>query len=333
VDAWGGDWGVSASEFAALLDALGDDVTAIDLLINSPGGDVFEGTTILNQLRAHPAKVNVTVQGIAASIASVIMMAGDTIEMAAGSSTMIHDAAGLAIGNAHDMHAMAGVLDKISDNIAAVYAERAGGEPAAWRAVMSAEQWYSADEAVAAGLADRVTPKLTKDAKAASNRFDLTAFAHAGRENAPPPAMPAARAPQTPAAPLPVAPSTDPKEADAMSDTLLEGLRTQLGLPADADEATVLAANAEALTERADPKDAPPVAAVPAGMTLVDAQQWADVKVMAARGAQAAQRQSADDRDATIAKAIADGKLSRNEGNVTKLKADWDADPAVGPTG
>lgn len=151
-DSIGGWFGIYADEFLAELRA----VTApnIRLRINSPGGSVFEGVAIANALRAHPAQVTVQVDGLAASIASVIAMAGDRIEMAPNSMLMIHEASGACMGDAAEMEKMAEVLGLISTNIANAYAARAGGDPADWRAAMRAETWYLPDAAVAAGLAD-----------------------------------------------------------------------------------------------------------------------------------------------------------------------------------
>lgn len=186
IDSWGGEWGVSAKEVAAALDSLGD-VGEIRLHINSPGGEVFEGLAILNTLRRHPARLVTVVDGIAASAASYIAMAGDEVVMARNTELMIHDAWGLCIGNSADMRDLATRLDELSDNIASIYAEKAGGSVTQWRDAMRAETWYSADEAVAAGLADRVEQARPK----AENRFDLSVFAYAGRDAAPAPAKPA----------------------------------------------------------------------------------------------------------------------------------------------
>lgn len=185
IDSWGEYWGVSAKEFAATLDELGDDVNEIRLHVNSPGGDVFDGIAILNALRSHPALVVVTVDGIAASAASFIAAGADELIMARNSELMIHDAWGLCVGNAEDMRKLAGDLDRISSNIASIYADKAGGTVADWRAAMVAETWYSAEEAVAAGLADRVEDRKA-DAEV-KNRFDLTIFTYAGRDHAPAP--------------------------------------------------------------------------------------------------------------------------------------------------
>lgn len=155
IDSWGGEWGVSAKEFASVLDQL-TDAKEIRLHINSPGGEVFEAVTMMNLLREHPARVVATVDGIAASSASFLAAAADETVMSRNAELMIHDAWGLTVGNAADMRKTADLLDHISDNIASVYAGKASGDVAVWRAAMLAETWYSADDAVTAGLADRV---------------------------------------------------------------------------------------------------------------------------------------------------------------------------------
>lgn len=185
IDSWGDWWGVSAKEFAQMLDELPDHVTTIDLHINSPGGDVFDGIAIMNALRAHSAEIVATVDGIAASAASFVAASADTLIMAPNSELMIHDAWGVAVGNAADMTQMAELLDHVSDNIASVYARKAGGAIEEWRAAMQRESWFSAEEAVAAGLADSVSG----DGAATKNTFDLTVFSYAGRTAAPAPVV------------------------------------------------------------------------------------------------------------------------------------------------
>lgn len=185
IDSWGGPWGTSASEFAEALDGLDRATSEIRLHINSPGGEVFEGLAILNQLRSHPARVVAHVDGLAASIASVIAAGADELVMGGNTELMIHDALGLCVGNAADMRDLAGQLDRVSDNIASVYAEKAGGDRADWRTAMLAETWYSAAEAVDAGLADRVDGQ-NEDSQP-SDAFDLSTFRYAGRAAAPRP--------------------------------------------------------------------------------------------------------------------------------------------------
>lgn len=184
-----GFWGVTAGDFRDAMEGITTD--RIDMHINSPGGDVFDGIAILNLLRAHPAAVNVTVDGLAASAASFIAMAGDTVAMMPNSEMMIHDASGLCIGNAGDMTEMAALLDRISNNIASVYASRGGKSTADWRTTMQAEQWYSADEAVAAGLADSVMELPEKKTAAAEAAWNLSFYAYDGRHTAPAPPPPA----------------------------------------------------------------------------------------------------------------------------------------------
>lgn len=188
IDSWGGDWGVSAKEFAAALDALPESTSRIWLHINSPGGEVFEAVTILNLLRRHPAGVTAVVDGLAASAASFIAAGADEVVMARNAQFMIHDAWGVCIGNAADMRGLADLLDKLSNNIASIYADRAGGTLDGWRAAMLAESWYTADEAVAAGLADRVEQQQSTDPSARA-AFDLSSFGfrYAERAAAPDP--------------------------------------------------------------------------------------------------------------------------------------------------
>lgn len=156
IDSYGGWWGMSAKEFAVALDALPANVDTIELLINSPGGDAFDGLAIVNVMRAHPARTVAVVQGLAASAASYIACAADETVMAANSTLMIHDAWSYAGGNAAELREVADVLDKLSSQLADIYAAKAGTDAAEWRTAMEAETWYTADEAVTAGLADRV---------------------------------------------------------------------------------------------------------------------------------------------------------------------------------
>lgn len=174
-------WDVDAGMFARALAA--PDVvsaTTLHVSVNSIGGDVFDGIGIYNALVGHGAQVNVTVTGLAASIASVIAMAGDKVIMGRGAEMMIHDAHAVQVGNAADMAKMAEILDKCSDNIASFYAERAGGDASDWRAVMRDEKWYSAQEAVDAGLADEVTP-LREQVAASAGASAITLKARSPR--------------------------------------------------------------------------------------------------------------------------------------------------------
>jgi ATP-dependent protease ClpP protease subunit len=151
-----GGWfseGLTAKDFAAQLAGIKG---PLDVHINSYGGDVGHGIAIGNAIRAHKGLKRTVVDGIAASIASVIAQAGDERIVEPGSMTFVHDAWGGCTGNAADMAKTAADLNKHSDNLAEIYASRAGGGVQHWRDVMQAETWYTAEEAVAAGLADKV---------------------------------------------------------------------------------------------------------------------------------------------------------------------------------
>lgn len=191
--AWWGDE-TAASDLVPELDAL--DVDRITLRINSPGGSVYAGIAIMNALARHPAHVTATVDGLAASAATLVMLAADDVVMGAGSELMIHDVWAIIAGTADDLRKEAVSLDRLSSTAAELYAERAGtGTADEWRAAMLAETWYSAREAVDAGLADRVAELTTSDAPAASVEHARAAQAfgwkHPGRATAPAPMIPA----------------------------------------------------------------------------------------------------------------------------------------------
>lgn len=146
---------VTAKGFAADLKALGK-VKNLNIYINSPGGGVFEGQAIYNQLQRHAAHKTVHIDGIAASIASVIAMAGDTILMPENALLMVHRASGFGIGNAHDLRKVADSLEKAETGIVAAYAQKTGKSSDELLALMDDETWMTADEAVALGFADQI---------------------------------------------------------------------------------------------------------------------------------------------------------------------------------
>lgn len=129
---------------------------AIDLHVNSPGGFVYDAVAMFEALKASPATVAVHIDGLAASAASFLAMAGDSVDIAKGGRMMIHDAQGIGIGSPADMREYADLLDEVSNDISGYYADRAGGKPAAWRTAMQATTWYSAEQAVSSGLADSI---------------------------------------------------------------------------------------------------------------------------------------------------------------------------------
>lgn len=174
-----GQGGVDAAELVPALAAVKGD--AIEVRLNSPGGDYFDGVAIANALARHPAQVTVHVDGLAASAASVIAMAGDHVVMHPGAQMMIHDALTMTIGNAEVHDKTRTLLDSASQDIAALYASRAGGDQETWRTAMLAETWYTATEAVTAGLAHEAP---VPDAPVEGPRWAavLTAFHTVSRE-------------------------------------------------------------------------------------------------------------------------------------------------------
>lgn len=189
-DAIGGWFGVEVNDFIKELNDI--ESSEIHLHINSPGGNVYDGIAIYNSLRQHDAEVTTYVDALAASAASFIAMAGEKVIMARNATMMIHDAIGICMGNMQDMQDTAEILDKVSNNIADIYAFNAGGETDEWRALMIAETWYSAQEAVDAGLADEMldadSDEEDEDAEETENKWDLSKiFNYAGREAAPSP--------------------------------------------------------------------------------------------------------------------------------------------------
>ena len=174
-DIGGGGWfggGVSASDFVAELAGIPGD---LEVHINSGGGDVFDGIAIYNAIAARPGNVTTVIDGIAASIASVIAQAGKTRIIAPGAMMMIHDGLAMCVGNAADFRDMAGLLDQVSDNLASVYAAHSSVSQADWRAAMQAETWYTADDAVAAGLADQLAERPADAHAVAAHDFSMFA--------------------------------------------------------------------------------------------------------------------------------------------------------------
>lgn len=202
-----GYWGITADDFSEAL----DEVTTgrVTLHINSPGGSVFEGVTIYNTLRDHPARVDVMIDGVAASAASFIAQAGDTITMNRGAEMMVHNAHGQVQGDSAALRDMANMLDRQNRKIAGIYQDRAGGPVEHWLGVMDAETWYDPTEAVQAGLADRavVDSDQSKDDK--RNGYDLSVYNFAGRSASPAPVLWNGD-PEPPTTPTPAVPEPEP---------------------------------------------------------------------------------------------------------------------------
>lgn len=209
-----GGWGISARRFANDLKALGD-ISRIDLRIHSPGGDVFEGMAIYNLLDSHPATVDVYIDGLAASMASVIAMAGDTIYMPENAMMMVHKPWGIQGGDADEMRRYADLLDKVEDNLVSAYVKKTGKSADEIKALLKEETWMGGREAVAAGFADQTTESLTAAAHLTSKRMQefqnmpdsLKALLAPRAQGATPPAAPTQPAVPAAAAPQPAAPA------------------------------------------------------------------------------------------------------------------------------
>jgi ATP-dependent Clp endopeptidase proteolytic subunit ClpP len=160
---WYGGSGLSAKQFSDVLNEIGNGPLLIE--INSPGGNVWDGLSIYNQLRGRKAPVTTRVVGIAASIASIIALAGDRVEMADAALMMIHDPSGVASGTSEDMRKMADALDQHAEVLVGVYAKKTGKSPESIRAAMKAETWFTTEEALAFGLVDKPIKQLAMAAK------------------------------------------------------------------------------------------------------------------------------------------------------------------------
>lgn len=190
---WGG---VSAETLVKTIRAVTTPV--INLRVNSPGGDVFAARAIEQALRDSAASVVAHIDGYAASAASFMAMAADQIVMAKGAFLMIHKAWTIAIGNADDMKAQAALLDKLDGTLAETYAARSGMAADEAMRLMAAETWFTADEAVAAKLADAIAEDAPKNAARAA--WNLSAYGNAPSAPAEPAAPAAAPRPIPPAA-------------------------------------------------------------------------------------------------------------------------------------
>lgn len=308
-------WGVSAVDFRNALKALGDGISTIDLHINSPGGDVYEAIAIMNTLRQHEARVETTVDGIAASSAGFIAVgASDTLAVAENAEIMAHLPWAIAVGDAADMRKMADDLERIGKNIASIFSGRAGGTVGEWMDILTAETWWSAQEAVDAGIADKVlkAPNRDKAKDSAKNRFDLSIFNHAGRSAAPAPRKPQAHN-QTP---QPVeAEATNGKEPIVAS--LSESALQKLGLDADADENAVEAA-ITALAEKPGEQEPPAEptideatkVAAKFGMTVVNTAQYDQMAATVAQLSARAAAQTQAENETAIHNALATGRIA-----------------------
>lgn len=156
-DFWTGG-GVTAKNFQKELSEI--KASQIDLHINSPGGVVFDGITIYNLIKQHPANVTTYIDGLAASIASVIALAGDKVIMAGNALYMVHNPEGLVMGTSADMRSLADVLDKIAGTMIGTYTAKTGKPEAEIKALLDAETWMTADEAKENGFVDEISEEM-----------------------------------------------------------------------------------------------------------------------------------------------------------------------------
>lgn len=167
-----GFWGVSAASFAQDLKSCGNNLKQINLHIHSPGGDVFDGIAIYNLLKNHPANVTVYIDGLAASMASVIAMAGNEVIMPENAMMMIHKPWGIQGGDAEDMRKYADLLDKVENTLIPAYANKTGKTPEELAEMLSAETWLNGKECVEQGFADKLAEPLVAMASIKSRKLE-----------------------------------------------------------------------------------------------------------------------------------------------------------------
>lgn len=157
----GAGWfgGVTAKQFADDLKAVGA-VDTLNIRVNSAGGDVFEALAMYNTLRRHPANKRVSIDGMALSAATIVIMAGDHIAMAENAMVMIHDPWAITMGDADDMRQQADLLDQVKDNIVVTYERRTGRSSKDLRQMMTDETWMKSAAALDNNFVDEVTGDL-----------------------------------------------------------------------------------------------------------------------------------------------------------------------------
>ena len=303
-------WGVSAGDFANELNAL--DADEITVGINSPGGIVFDGIAIMNALKRHPAKIITRIDGLAASAASFIAMAGDEIQTSKYAEMMIHEARAVVIGTADDLKEMRDLLIRHNESIAGVYKDRAGGELKDWLKQMKNETWFTAEEMVAAGLADTIIEAAEESSEAdqaesLKNQFDLTVFNYAGRRSAPAPEIRNSV-------------RSEPRKEAKMA-TLKEQLAEKYGLDAELDDDAFNAALEAALPGQAAPPADPAPASEPTseqiaahakkiGAVMVDADTLEALKTQSQQGSAAFAAIQAQADAQMVEEAIRAGKIA-----------------------
>lgn len=328
--------GVDAGELVAEIEAL--DVEELEVRINSPGGYAFDGINIANAILRHKAKTTTYNDGLAASAASIVLLAGDEVIGSKYSQTMLHRSHAAILGGADDLRDAAKVLDKLDDSVADFYADRAGGESKEWSRAMGRETWYNAEEALEAGLLTKVDESTKREdtesaaAKALASASHLN-FRFQGRQ----------------AAPAPLVRATTEKEAIV---PISEKVAERLGLATDATDEDVLAKLDELAKTGEQPESEPQgdpqpqpqgdpqpqpqpqpqpdegavsqvaAAAAKLGLAITLPEELAELKAGAEAGARAEAARLAAERESYVDKAIEAGKiLPRNKAKVVALMA------------
>lgn len=311
IDSWGGWWGINTKDVSDILDALPDTVTEVILRINSPGGHVFEGVSILNMLRAHKARIVAVVDGLAASAASIIAAGCDETVMSPGTSMMIHSPLTFTYGNAAELRKEAEVLDSIERSMIEIYQAKAGD--ADWETLLHEETWYTPAEAVAQGLADRVGTVADAGTTSTAGEDDVVIVVTPAEEDDDVEDSTrvhrfAAKTMPTNKTPVSSEPGTPNRKEDVMAyDDLQAGLRARLGITdAEATDEQLLA-GVEQLTARAAVTTPP---AIPEGVQMIDSSVLENLQQQAAQGAQALAAQTEQRRAGIISTALAEGRIA-----------------------
>lgn len=198
-----GFWGTQAKDFRAALDAVEGD--SLDVEINSPGGDVMAGLGMYNMLRnwaASGKQVTTRVTGVAASIASIVALAGDKRVMPKNSFAMVHSVSGMAWGTADELREEADVIDKIQGSLRNIYVDRMGVDETKATELMAKETWLTAEECLELGFATELSDAVTATAKFDVEKAELPAHVAAVFKNKVTEAPKASDAPEVPDTPL-----------------------------------------------------------------------------------------------------------------------------------
>ncbi|MFE9232045.1 head maturation protease, ClpP-related [Cellulosimicrobium funkei] len=328
IDSWGGFWGISTKDVGQVLDALPDSVEQIILRVNSPGGEVFEGVSILNMLRAHKATVTAVVDGLAASAASVIATGCDETVMSPGTQMMIHSPSSIVWGNASEMRKTADVLDGIEASIIEVYTDKAGEKD--WTTLLADETWMTAKESVDLGLADRVAviPDAGETETVGEDEVVVTIPDDDVKDSAAARVLRIAASVTAAANKPPV--SSEPGEPNqkevAVSDNLKAGLRERLGVTdANATDEDILAKLDDTLETLTEPKAAE-VATLPESAIVVDKAVHEQLVADAAKGRKAMETIDAQRRDDIVTAALSEGRIAPASRETWRAQLDKDED-------